>query len=108
MACSWIARHPARFHALVLERDEVSLTVDEALWNASPLEETHEREGPLRAISLDAPFTFDVTGYIALAALELEKASVSIIPQCAYGKDHLLVPASKLDQALTALERCRT
>jgi hypothetical protein len=49
-----------------------------------------------------------VTGYLAPAAEALAAAGVPIVPQCAFSKDHVLVPAEHLDvavRALTALAR---
>jgi hypothetical protein len=89
----------------VLERDEVSLTVPEETWRSDPLRERARAEsGPLRVVSFDLDLDLDVCGYLAPAAAALAAAEVPIVPQCAYLKDHLLVPKEKLAAALGALE----
>jgi hypothetical protein len=94
----------ATFVALVMERDEVSLTVEEDLWLASPLRlRARAESGPYRAITLDVNMELDVVGYLAPAALALADAGVSMIPQCAYLKDHLLVHETSLDRAIRTL-----
>jgi hypothetical protein len=102
----------AMFVALVMEHDEVSLTVEEDLWLASPLRSRARAEsGPYRAITLDVNVNLDVVGYLAPAALALAEAGISIIPQCAYLKDHLLVDEKSLGRAIRTLneliQRCR-
>jgi hypothetical protein len=93
------------FAALVVERDEVSLTLPEPAFHASPLRARAKSEsGPWRAITLDIDIELNVVGYLAPAAERLARAGVSIVPQCAFLKDHLLVHARDLDAALRTLE----
>ena len=98
------ASRPA-FAALVLERDEVSLTLPEPVWLASPLRARRRAEaGPLRVITFDLDLDLDVCGYIAPAADALAAAGVPIVPQCAFLKDHLLVKEAHREAAVRALE----
>lgn len=100
-----LAASAGPFAALVIERDEASLTLSLAAWHASPLRARALREsGPLRAISLDLDLDLAVVGYLAPAAARLAEAGVSIVPQCAFLKDHLLVAAAELDGAVRVLE----
>lgn len=93
------------FVALVLERDEVSLTVPQALWLGSGLgDRARAVAGPFRVITLDLDLELDVCGYLAPAAERLAEAGIPIVPQCAFRKDHLLVPAARLEAARAALE----
>jgi len=93
-----------KFLGLVLERDEVSLTIDKEMWVASPLRARALAEsGPFRTITLDVNVELDVVGYLAPAAMALAGAGVSIIPQCAYLKDHLLVHEKNLERAVETL-----
>jgi uncharacterized protein len=93
------------FAVLVLERDEVSVTVEAETWRASPLRARAVGEaGPYRAITLDVDIDLGVVGYLAPAAARLAEAGVSIVPQCAYRKDHLLVREGDLDRAVRVLE----
>ncbi len=104
-AAASAARARPAFAATVLERDEVSLTVPEETWRSDPLRERARAEsGPFRVLSFDLDVDLDVFGYLAPAAAALAEAEVPIVPQCAFRKDHLLVPAGKLAAALAALE----
>ena len=94
-----------RFAALVLERDEVSLTVAEEAWSASPLRaRARSAAGPYRVVTLDLDLELDVVGYLAPAAERLAAAGVSIVPQCAFLKDHLLFREGDLARAREVLE----
>ena len=94
----------ATFVALVMERNEVSLTVKEQLWLASPLRPKARAEsGPYRVITLDVNADLEVVGYLAPAALALAEAGISVIPQCAYLKDHLLVYGTSLERTIRTL-----
>jgi hypothetical protein len=104
-AAASAARARPAFAAAVLERDEVSLTVPEQTWRSDPLRERARAErGPFRVLTFDLDLDLDVSGYLAPAAVALAEAAVPIVPQCAYLKDHLLVPAEQLDTALAALD----
>jgi hypothetical protein len=104
-AAASAARARPAFAATVLERDEVSLTVPEETWRSDSLRDRARAEaGPFRVISFDLDLDLDVSGYLAPAAAALAAAEVPIVPQCAYLKDHLLVPEEKLEAALAALD----
>ena len=103
-ASALIASRSVGFAALVVERDEVSLTLVDTLWTGSALAAEAHAKGPFRAITLDIDIDLDVCGYLAPAATLLGEAGVSIVPQCAFLKDHLLVHAEKLETAVRVLE----
>lgn len=93
------------FAALVIETDEVSLTVSDAAWEASPLRTgARAASGPLRAITFLLNVDLGVCGYLAPAADRLAADGVSIVPQCAYLKDHVLVREEDLARAVEVLE----
>jgi hypothetical protein len=95
----------AGFAALVLEAEEVSLTLEEGRWEASGLAgEGLARSGPYRAITLDAELGLDLCGYLAPAAVRLAEAGVPLVPQCGRRTDHLLVREEDLQAALRVLE----
>lgn len=105
-AAALVAGSAGRFAALVLERDEVSLTVEESLWKRSPLRDRARADaGPYRVLTFDLDLALDVVGYLGPAADRLAAARVSIVPQCAFRKDHLLVRAEDLGRAAAELER---
>lgn len=104
-AAGLVAQSSGTFAALVLERDEVSLTLEQGVWEASGLRaRAREQQGPCRAITLDVNVDLDISGYLAPAAARLAEAGISIVPQCAYLKDHILVHEKHLDKAVRLLE----
>jgi hypothetical protein len=95
---------PGTFAALVLERDEVSLTLEETRWTACSLRGRARAEaGPFRVITFDLDLDLALVGFLAPAAERLARAGVSIIPQCAYAKDHLLVREADLEATVATL-----
>jgi hypothetical protein len=103
-AASLVARHGPGFAALVVERDEVSVTVTEEAWKDAGLE-ARRLDGPFRAITLDVNIDLAVVGYMAPLAARLAAAGVSIIPQCAFLKDHLLIHERHAERAVAEIER---
>jgi len=103
-AANIVAFSTRTFAALVLERDEVSLTLPEEVWKAHALK-ANSQDGPYRAVTFDLSLDLDVFGYFAPAAVRLANAGVSIVPQSAYLKDHLLVHEKDLDQTVSTLEK---
>ena len=105
-AAALVSRAPGGFSCLVKERDEVSLTIAALAWAESPLRPSARGdEGPFRVITFDLDLDLGVTGYLAPAAEALAAAGVPIVPQCAFLKDHVLVPEAYLAAAVLALER---
>jgi hypothetical protein len=103
-AAFFVAARPGAFAALVVERDEVSVTAALSSWNESPLAAFARTSGPLRAITLDIDIDLDVCGYLAPAATLLGEAGVSIVPQCAFSKDHILVREEDVETAIGVLD----
>jgi hypothetical protein len=104
-AAALIGQSRSRFAALVLEADEVSLTVEDSLLRASALAQEATIAGPYRALTLDLELELDVVGYLAPAAAALADAGISIVPQCAFKRDHLLVRGGDLAAAIAVLEK---
>jgi hypothetical protein len=105
-AAALVAESTGHFAALLLERDEVSLTVPDAIWAPSQLRaRARGVAGPYRALTFDLDLELDVVGYLAPAADRLAAAGVSIVPQCGFLKDHLLVREGDLERAREVLER---
>jgi len=103
-AMALLGQQPAPgFTAVVLERDEVSVTLPEVVWASSQLPRRAEA-GPFRVVTLDLDLDLDVCGFLAPAAAALAAAGIPIVPQCAFLKDHLLVPEAHLEAAVRVLE----
>ena len=60
--------------------------------------------GPFRALTVAGPLDFSLTGILSGLATALAEAGVSLFAVSTYDTDILLVPASQLDTARTALE----
>jgi hypothetical protein len=58
-----------------------------------------------RCLRLKGPFALDETGVLAPLATALAAAGVSLLPIATFDTDYLLVPATQLDLAITALEQ---
>jgi hypothetical protein len=92
------------FSALIVERDEVSLTIERAAWETLPIaKQAVATAGPYRAITLDLRIDLGVSGYLLHAAERLAAAGISIVPQCAFQKDHLLVRSADAEKAMRIL-----
>jgi hypothetical protein len=104
LAAEMVSRSTGRFSALVVEKDEVSLTVEETLWNSRSESVPHRTvSGPYRVITFQLDVDLGVCGYFAPAAVLLAKAQIPIIPQCAFLKDHVLVREAGAVQAMEIL-----
>jgi hypothetical protein len=102
-ALALMARAGDAFAALVRERDEVSLTLPDSL--RAVIEPLATRAaGPFRVLTFDLDLELDVVGYLAPALERLAAAGVSIVPQCGFRTDHLLVFDRDLDAAVGVLE----
>jgi hypothetical protein len=103
-AVALLADAPAgTFVALVRERDEIGLTVPKAL-RARAEALCTQAAGPYRVLTFDVALPLDLVGFLAPAAARLAEAGVSIVPQCGFRTDHLLVRAQDLAAALRVLE----
>lgn len=103
-AAEWFAGVAGTFGGIVADRDELSLTLPENMWLGSPLRaRARSATGPFRAITFDIELPFEVTGYLAPVAERLASAGVSIVPQCGYSRDHLLVREEQLESAVTTI-----
>jgi hypothetical protein len=102
---TFLATVDGGFLGLVRERDEVSLTVAAGAWDGSPLA-PHARHvsPPYRALTLDLELELSIVGFLAPAAARLAEAGISIVPQCAYLRDHLLVQEQDAGRARQVLE----
>jgi hypothetical protein len=93
------------FSTIVVERDEVSLTVEEGLWKSRAGGIPHfSTDGPYRVITLQLNVDLGVSGYFAPAAERLADAGISVVPQCAYLKDHVLIRAADAGRAVEIME----
>jgi hypothetical protein len=98
-------RDAAAFVAFVTEGAECSLTAPETAFAAWRLRgRATEVVNDLRAITIEASMPVDLVGFFAPAAERLAHAQIPIVPQCGFRTDHILVPQSRLDDAVRVLE----
>lgn len=102
-AAEIVSRCAGTFASLLLERDEVSVVVPETLRERFP--SIAPSAGPYRVLTLDLDVDVNVSGYLAPAADRLARASIPILPQCGYRKDHILVRERDAKRAVAILER---
>ncbi len=60
-------------------------------------------QGGWRCLAVRGPLAFDETGVLAALAAPLARAAVPIFALSTFDTDYLLVPATHLERALTAL-----
>lgn len=108
-AAGIIAEVGEPFGAMVVDRDEVTL-----LTYAGAAEEFQQRLHDVtvstityRLITIDVVLEPDLTGFMAKISSALADADISIMPYAAFSRDHILVPAGQIEQALTTLEGLR-
>lgn len=93
------------FAALVLEPAEVSLTIPDGVWTEHRSSYENAREdGSYGVITFDLEIDLATTGFLAPVAVRLADAGISIIPQCAFLKDHVLVRESHLSRAVEIIQ----
>jgi hypothetical protein len=102
-AANILGRSTGAFAALILERDEVSLTLPEHVWRAHAVK-ANAQDGPYRALSFNVDVDLEVFGFIAPAHVRLANARISIVPEAAFLKEHLLVHEKDLDQTVSIVE----
>lgn len=103
-AAALVGSRECGFAALVVERDEVSVTLDQDTWQVSRLARVGRSAAPYRVLTIDIDVELDVCGFLAPVAVRLGQAGVSIVPQCAFRKDHVLVRATDLSTATQIIE----
>lgn len=95
-----------QFVALVVEKDEVSLTLRRDAWSsASPKVHALAVAGPYRVVTLDLEIDLNVSGYLLPAAERLAQAQIAIVAQCTFRKDHLLIRSEHAETAISILTR---
>ena len=97
---AWFALD-APFSAAVRRGDELSFVLPEA---AVPEDAGGAQvEGGWRALEVEGPMAFTLTGVLASIAAPLGEADVPIFALATYDTDVVLVPGARLDDALAAL-----
>lgn len=87
---------------LIVDEAEVTALVKQSALGELPPARRCERGWSV--ITLDLAMDWDVTGVIAAVSDVLARAGIPLGAITAYSRDHLLVPAARLDDALAALD----
>lgn len=109
-AASVLAEVGDPFSALVVDKDEVTLILDvEAYEEYKKRLHGHQAEMRLwRLITFDMELESDLLGFMATISKALADAGISILPIAAYSRDHILVPAERISDALAALNTLKS
>lgn len=106
LAAQTLRQVTSSFAALVLERDEVSLTLPEEAWQKCSAQFVNAKvAGPYCALTFDLNIELSVSGYLLPAAERLAEAGISIVPQCAFLKDHLLLQEEDTVRAMAIMQQ---
>lgn len=108
----WVKTDTNHFSAVVIEQDEISLTISETVWLSVANRLSYSAiSSAYKVITFNINLDLAVVGYLAPAAAQLAQGGISIVPQCAYLKDHLLIRETDLEQAqailVTLIQDCQ-
>lgn len=98
---SGMARIDGALGFVLWDDAELSVLLPESLLDEMPPAQQLQRD--FAAITLDTALAWDVVGVLAKVSGVLAAAGIPIGVGTAFARDHLLVPAARLDEALAAL-----
>ncbi len=93
------ALYRSRFFSITRSDEELSLVCESAITIPSSTQESG-----WRALQVQGPLDFALTGILARLATTLADADISLFALSTYDTDYLLVRESSLDEAVRALE----
>lgn len=104
-AAAIIAEQERPFHALIVDRDEVTLVAPVDLFEVAARRFFGLEIGPVvyRLITLDVVFTLEVVGVLARLTPALASAGIPILALSSFSRDHFLVPEDRAEDALRVL-----
>ncbi len=107
VAAGIIAELGDPFCGLIVDEGEVTLVVpDDSLPDFAARLRDHEvGKTPYKLITFDVALEPTLVGFMARVSAALAAAGVPIFPFAAYTRDHILVPAERLDEAVAALRQ---
>ena len=110
-AAGVVAQIAEPFCALVIDRHEVSLVLprDALAEFQARLPDVEVASEVRRLITVDVVMEPELTGLVARISEALATAGVPVLSFASFSRDHFLVPAVQLDDALNALHKlqCR-
>ena len=109
-AAGVVAQAGNPFSALLLDKDEVTLMIED-----EDFEEFKKRlldhevsDVRYRLITFDIELEPTLIGFMAHISTALAKANISLMPFAAYSRDHIFVNEVDFDKAITILENLKT
>ena len=88
------------FFSITSTADELSIIVEQ-----SRVPEAVQSQPGLRAIKVHGPFALNEVGVLASLASPLAAAKISVLALATFDTDYLLVAATQLREAISALEK---
>ncbi len=109
-AAGVIAEIGEAFCALIADKDEVTLVIPAEAGQDFVTRLPGHVLSPdrYRLITFDIVLDFSLVGFMAAVSTALAEAGISILAYGAYSRDHVLVPAAALDQAMTTLQKLQS
>ncbi len=104
-AAAIIAEQGQPFHALIVDKDEVTLVAPHNSFDMVSRRFSGLKVGEIiyRLITLEVEFTLDVIGIIATISPALADAGIPILALSSFSRDHFLVPEARAKEALRVL-----
>lgn len=109
-AAGVIAQAGNPFSALLLDKDEVTLMIeDEDFEQFKKRLIDHEISSvKYRLITFDLELEPTLVGFMAYVSTSLADAGISLMPFAAYSRDHIFVDQDDFDKAISILEDLKT
>ncbi len=104
-AAAIIAEQERPFHALIVDKDEVTLVTSVELLGIAARRFAGVEVGNViyRLITLDVVFSLEIVGVLARLTPALAAAGIPILALSSFSRDHFLVPEDRAAEALRVL-----
>ncbi|GAB5489944.1 MAG: hypothetical protein Phog2KO_01590 [Phototrophicaceae bacterium] len=109
-AAGVIAQAGNPFSALLLDKDEVTLMIEDEDFDEfkKRLLDHEVSSVKYRLITFDLELEPTLVGFMAYVSTSLAEAGISLMPFAAYSRDHIFVNEDDFDKAIAILENLKT
>lgn len=109
-AAGVVAETATPFSALLLDKDEVTLMLEEEDFEQFKHRLLDHRVSDIgyRLITFDVELEPTLIGFMAQVSAALADANISLLPFAAYSRDHIFVAEDQFEQAIQVLEELKT
>ncbi len=106
LAAGLVAEGALSFSALIVDKDEVSLLLPQAVCDefSQRLRRAQISAPVYRLISFDIELAPSLVGFIARISAMLAAAEIPILTYAAYSRDHIFVPVEHFERAMQTLK----